>query len=288
MAQKKDLTELQQAERRYQNLIEKRDRFNADARAVREERDLLNKKKGEVRQQVNGLRDDRSRLLKEVREHKAQRDDLQRRAKELIRVKRKLRGRLKGGVEAEVRTRQKQIARLETDQETQSLSLAEESRLLENLRRAREELAELEAVEREHHEVLKEVGELDAAIDDHFEGAEAEHLEVVRISAQAQAGRSELDEKLDELSVLIAEANRIHELFVTVRERADHYHQRAMEMRKEVISIKRTRRREHAEGKVLMKEQKTAVREALEDEEKIDEAVDEALATLRKGGKLEL
>ncbi|MDX1534708.1 MAG: hypothetical protein R3291_03715, partial [Thermoplasmata archaeon] len=62
MAQKKELTELQQAERRYQNLIDRRDRFNADARVVREERDLLNKKKGAVRQQANAIRDKRSRL----------------------------------------------------------------------------------------------------------------------------------------------------------------------------------------------------------------------------------
>ncbi|MFQ5919472.1 MAG: hypothetical protein ACE5I4_05435 [Thermoplasmata archaeon] len=288
MARKKELTELQQAERRYQNLIEKRDRFNADARVVREERDLLNKKRGGVRQQANALRDRRSRLLAEVRERKARRNDLQRRAKELIAVKRKLRGRLKGGVQAEVGNRRNRVARLETQQETQSLSLAEEARLLEDLRQAREELTELEALQQEHESVLKEVGELDTAIDDHFQRAEEEHQEVVGRSSRAQALRKELDEKLAEGAILAAEANRIHELFVKVKDRADHYHQRATEMRKEVITIKRSRRREHTEGKALLKEQKAVVREALEDETKLDEAVDEALATLKKGGKLEL
>ncbi|MFQ6012105.1 MAG: hypothetical protein ACE5LS_00450 [Thermoplasmata archaeon] len=288
MAKKKDLSERQQAELRHQNLLEKRDRFNADARAVRQERDLLNEKKGALRRETNTLRDRRSRLLKEVREHKAERDDLQRRAKELIQIKRQLRSRLEGGVQAEVRKRRDQLQRMEMQQQTQSLNLSEEARLLEDLRRGREELAELESVQREHEEVLTEVGELDAAIDDHFQRAEAEHQQVVRKSEQAQTVRRELDKKLDELAVLIAEANHIHELFRKIRERADHYHQRAMEMRKEVISIKRARRRERAEGQVLMKEQKAAVQEALEDEEKLDQAVDEALATLRRGGKLEL
>ncbi len=288
MARTEELTELQQAERRYQNLIEKRDRFNADARVVREERDLLNNKKGAVRQQANAIQDRRSRLLKEVREHKGRRNDLQRRAKELIEVKRKLRGRMKGGVQAEARNRRDQVAELETQQETQSLSLPEEARLLERIRRAREELAELEVLAREHESVLHEVGELDVAIDDHFQRAETEHREVVDQSAQAQGLRAELDEKLAEGAILAAEANRLHELFVKVRERADHHHQRAMEMRKEVISFKRSRRQEHTEGRARLKAQKAVVREALEDEAKLDEAVDEALATLRKGGKLAL
>ena len=288
MARKEELTELQQAERRYQHLVEKRDRFNAEARVVREERDLLNKKKGAVRQQTNVIQDQRSRLLKEVREHKGRRNDLQRRAKELIEVKRRLRGRMKGGVQAEVRNRRDQVAKLETQQETQSLSLPEEARLLESIRRAREELAELEALAREHESVLHEVGELDVAIDEYFQRAETEHREVVEQSAQAQALRRELDTKLAEGAILAAEANRLHELFMKVRERADHYHQRAMEMRKEVISVKRSRRQEHTEGRALLKAQKAVVREALEDEAKLDEAVDEALATLKKGDKLEL
>ncbi len=288
MARKDDLTEQQQAERRYQTLIEKRDHFNAEARAVRQERDLLNEKKGPVRQQANAIRGRRSQLLREVRDHKAKRNDLQRRAKELIQIKRKLRGRQKGGVEAQVRTRRDQATKLETQQQTQSLSLTEESRLLETLRRTRKELAELEALQREHESILSEVGEVDVAIDDHFQRAEAEHREVVTKSEHAQVLRRELDEKLDEVSVLIAEANRIHELFVKVKERADHFHQRAMEMRREVISIKRSRRREHIEAKALVKQQKAVVREALEDEKKLDETVDEAIATLRKGGKLEL
>jgi uncharacterized coiled-coil DUF342 family protein len=288
MARKKDLTEQQQAEQRYQNLIEKRDHFNAEARVVREARDLLNEKKGPVRQQANAIRDRRSQLLREVRDHKAKRNDLQRRAKELIQIKRKLRGRLKGGVEAQVRTHRDQATKLETQQQTQSLSLTEESRVLENLRQARKDLAELEALQRDHESVLGEVGEVDVAIDDHFQRAETEHQEVVTKSEQAQVLRRELDEKLDEVSVLIAEANRIHELFVKVKERADHSHQRAMEMRKEVISIKRSRRQERTEAKALVKQQKAVVREALEDEKKLAEAVDEAIATLRKGEKLEL
>ncbi len=288
MARKEELTELQQAEWRYQNLIEKRDRFNADARVVREERDLLNKKKGAVRQQANAIRDRRSRFLKEVREHKGRRNDLQRHAKDLIEIKRKLRSRMKGGVQAEVRNRRNQVVKLETQQETQTLSLPEEARLLESIRRAREELAELEALAQEHESVLLEVGELDAAIDDYFQRAETEHREVVDRSAQAQALRGELDEKLAEGAILAAEANRLHELFLKVRERADRYHERAMEMRKEVISVRSSRRREHTEGRALLKAQKAVVHEALEDEAKLDEAVNEALATLKKGGKLEL
>lgn len=288
MARKDDLTEVEQAEKRYQRLLEKRDRYNAEGRAVRQERDLLNEKKGTVRKEANALRDKRSQLLTEVREHKAARNDLQKRAKELIQVRRQLRGELKGGVAGQVKRFRDRIAQLEREQETQSLSLDAEARLLENLRGARQELAEVEKIQRDHEDVLQEVGELDTAIDDHFARADVAHEHVVQKSEAAQTLRPAIDEKFDELSRLIAEANRVHELYLKVRERADYYHQRGVEMRKKVITIRRSRRAEAKEGRKLVAKQKAAVEQALDDDEKLDEAVDEALATLRKGGKLEL
>ncbi|MEE9236624.1 MAG: hypothetical protein V3U52_02380 [Thermoplasmata archaeon] len=288
MGRKKTLGELQLAEVRYRNFLERRDRYNADARAIREERDLLNRKKGEVRQEIVSLRSRRSLILSEVREHKASRNELQRRAKELILVKRKLRGDLKGGLEGELMRQQERMREMDTRQQTTSLTLEEEEKLLSDLRQIRDDVARLETIERDHGEVLQQVVEIDGSIDDLFQQAEAQHRLVLRKSEESQSIMEEIAEKEESLSLLTAEANRIHKAFVSVREKADHYHEKAMELRERLISIKRSRREEYEEGRKGMLEQKEVVKRALEDEEAVEKAVEEALSHLLKKGKLEL
>lgn len=288
MARKKTLSELQQAEVKYRTLLEKRDTYNAEARSMREERDLLNQHKGELRREMNALRDERSLVLKEVREHKGKRNELQRRAKELIQVKRELRGKLKGGVQEELARLRESIEEMETRQETTSLTLEQEERLLKDLREAYENLDRLQAIERKHREVLEQVGEIDGTIDDLFQRAEAEHQEVVRKSEEAQRLHEQIAEKVEALSLLIAEANKVHEAFKAVKEKADHYHMRAMEMRQKILTVKRSRREEYEEARKVLIEHKKAVKEALEDEEALEKAVEDALSLLKKRGKLEL
>ncbi|MCJ2519689.1 MAG: hypothetical protein LN412_01905 [Candidatus Thermoplasmatota archaeon] len=288
MGRKKTLGELQLAEVRYRNFLERRDRHNADARAIREERDLLNRKKGEVRQEIVSLRSRRSLILSEVREHKASRNELQGRAKELILVKRKLRGDLKGGLEGELMRQQERMREMDTRQQTTSLTLEEEEKLLSDLRQVRDDVARLETIERDHGEVLQQVVEIDGSIDDLFQQAEAQHRLVLRKSEESQSIMEEIAEKEESHSLLTAEANRVHKAFVSVREKADHYHKKAMELREKLISIKRSRREEYEEGRKGMLEQKEAVKRALEDEEAVEKAVEEALSHLLKKGKLEL
>ncbi len=288
MGRKRTLSELQHAEVRYRSLLEKRDEHNAEARTIREERDLLNKKKGEVRQEASRLRDRRSLLLKEVRAHKEKRNELQARAKELINVKRKLRGELKGSIEAELEDRKGRLREMETRQQTTSLSLEQEQRLLEEMRRAQSELDHLEAVAKEHRDVLQQVEELDATIDGHFQRAESEHQEVLRKSESVMALRGEIDTKMEALSLLAAEANKVHETFKAMKEKADHYHERAMEMRKKILSIKRARKQEYDEAMKALRKHKETVRKALGDEEALEKAVDDAISHLKKEGKVEL
>ncbi len=288
MGRKRTLSELQIAELKYRNFLEKRDSHNADARIIREERDLLNRKKGDLRRQIRDLRNKRSALLEEVSEHKESRNQLQRQAKELIQIKRQLRGSLKGGVEEELKRQRKGIQDMEARQQTTSLTLEQEERLLTDLRQAHEDLIHLEAVMEEHNDVLKRVGEVDATIDDFFQRAEDEHQAVLGKSGEAQSIRGEIDQLVESLSRLIAEADRVHSAFLSVKEKADHYHERAMELKEQLISVKRNRRQEYKEAAQALLEQKEQVRKALEDEEAMEEATEEALSVLRKKGKLEL
>lgn len=288
MPRRKVLSELQRAEVRYRHLLEKRDALNREAAALRGERDLVHGKGAEIREALRPLLESHRALLEEVRSHKARRNDLQARAKELIALKRQLRGRLQGDLGDALARLEEDVARMEREQETRSLSLEEENRLLEALRGARAERAELERIREDHQEVLSQVNDLDVAIDDHFRWADEAHAALVAKSERVQALRAQMGARRDVLRRLDAEGDRLHGAFLAARERADRYHRRAVEMREELLALRRAQQAEDTEGRELLEAQREAVREALEDDAAWEGAVEAALGHLRKGGKLEL
>lgn len=288
MARRKEADERERAEVRLRYLLEKRDALNDEARSLRKERDRVNAKKAGVLEEYRALRDTHRQRVAAVRAHKARRDELQAEAKKLIRLKRTLKGRLRGGLESGLDRLRQDVARLEREQQTRELSLEAENRLLETLRRRRTELSELETLGREHRDVLERVQELDEAIDARFREADEAHAQVVARSEEVEALFAPLDEKRETLDVLFAESDRLHQAYLKVRERADHYHRRAAELREEVVAVREARRAEASAARQWAADQREAVREALEDDEEWEEAVDEALDHLRKGGKLEL
>lgn len=288
MGRRKTQDEMEHAEVRYRTFLERRDERNAEARALREERDLLNGRSAELRGEARALRERRATLLRAVREHKGRRNDLQARAKDLIRAKGEMRGRLRGSPEEALARQEDRIERLERRQETSATSLDDEAALLEEIRRAREDLQDLKGTLTKHRKLLHEVGEMDATIDGLFRQAEAEHTAVVELSQEVLGVKGDLDEKEEALSLVQAEADRMHRAFLAVKERADRYHTRAAEMREKILSIRRARREEDREARAAMKNQREAARQALEDEEAVEEVVEEALAILRDKGKLEL
>lgn len=279
---------MERAEVRYRTFLERRDEHNAKARALREERDLLNGRSANLRRELRALRETRSTLLRDVREHKARRNELQARAKELIRAKRELGAQLRGSPEEARARQQDRIARLERRQQTTSLTLQEEGALLEELRQARAALAQLEVTLKKHRKLLHEVGELDATIDGLFHQAEAEHERVLALSEEVMAMKGGVEERDEGLSLLEAEADRMHKAFLAAREKGDRYHARAMEMREAILVLQRARREEAEEARTIMASQRQATRQALEDEEAVETAVEEALSVLRDKRKLEL
>ncbi len=197
---------------------------------------------------------------------------------------------MRGSPEEAVARQRDRIARLEERQQTTPLplSLPEEGSLLEELRQAREALGELENALKKHRRLLHEVGELDATIDGLFRQAEAEHATVLALSEEVMAMKDDLEERDEGLSLLEAEADRMHRAFLAAREKGDRYHARAAEMREKILSLHRARGEEAQEAREIMETRRQATRQALEDEEAVDEAVEEALSILQDKRKLEL
>jgi uncharacterized coiled-coil DUF342 family protein len=128
---KKTPTELDNAEKKYQSLIDKRNEYNTEANAYRDERNTFNDKRKELSEEAKEKRAQRTALNKEMREHKKKRNELQKKAKELIAFKKSKGGKIEKNLPQTIEELRKEIARLEIKQETISVPIEEEKELLE-------------------------------------------------------------------------------------------------------------------------------------------------------------
>ena len=287
-AKKEKASEIDNAEKRHQSLIEKRNKFNSEARVYREERDALHNQKKKLIEEMKEIRELRGALLKEMREHKSLRNQLQKEAKQLIAFKKKVGVRIHKNLEREIEEKRKEAARLEIKQETISLSLDDENKLLEQIKIKKTELHELEKLFKEQKNITADVDELNAKIDELFKQSDKEHEDVIRLSEEGEKYRERITTSMNEVGVLINEANKKHEKYIKIKERADYYHKRAVEMRGKILSIRKEKRMELEEAKKEIRNQNLEVKKALEDEKELDKIAKASVEKLLKGGKLEL
>lgn len=288
MPRKRTPTELEKAEVKLRSLLDKRDQLNAEANAVRQERDLLHEQRRETTGKMREFKDQRDQFVKEMREHKRKRNALHSKARDLIELKRKMRGRVNVRIVDDLRHLRKELDDMEMKQQTSSMSIADENELIDEIRKTFHELRDLEKIEDENVKTTKDVGEINQQIDEFFKEADEEHRLVVDLSNKAQEMHEKVVESFKAIATLTAEANKKHADFLELRVKADAYHERAQEMRRTVLKTKEDERREKREARDLIKQQNLSVRKALLDKKKLDEAADEQLAKLLKQGKVEL
>jgi phosphoserine phosphatase len=286
MPRKRTSSELDIAELKYRNLVDKRNGFNDEARVFREERDALNLQKRELLDEMKALREKRDFLVNEMRLHKARRNELQAKAKELIAAKKSQRKVLRRGLDGNIHSLQERISELERRQETVAMDLKEENQLLEDLKRSRDGLAELAELYAEQESILQGIKGADEAIDELFRQADLEHQMVVEKYTESHEVHEKYVGLVKEVSHLIAAADKKHEEFLKIRERADHYHRRAMEMREKILSIRRERVAEKREARAFIRDRRKKFKK--EEMVREEEKVDEALETLKKGRKITL
>ena len=288
MVRKKSVSELEKAEIRLESLVERRTVLNSQANVLRQERDLVHETKRERSAQLRELKGRRMELVGEARAHRAKRDGFQGKAKSLIEVKRKLRGRSGTSVGEEVRALRRQIKEMEMRQQTASLTLSAENKLLDATKAKIAQLRTLEALKAEEDQVSREVKDLDAEITDLFAQADREHEAAQDLSDRARALDGELDTLLETVSALAREGDAKHEAYLESRAKADEVHAKVVEMREKVLSDRAAKHAEVREGRELVRRQNQSVRRVLLDEKKLDESADEALRDLLQKGRVEI
>lgn len=282
-------SERERAEERYQDFVEKRNGYNETARQARHERDALHDQRSTLMQDVIALRDAMRENTRLKRKHQQARNASRKRALKLIEVKKKKfqKGRRTSPRET-VDELMRQIVRADDRLETTEMSLADERNIIDKLRILRRSLAEQQA-ELERDELQSaEVEELDREIDAKFAEAEERHRHVVELAQANQQLYDKVTTLMDEATHLTGEADRKHKEFLAAREKADHHHERAMEMRAKLSGYRKEVRAERDAGRRLVSDGRKRVRQALQDEKKLKQVADEALQELLAGGKISL
>lgn len=279
---------LQNAEERYQGFIAKRTEFNAQAAALREERDELNGAKKQAFDELNAMKKERQKTIEELKKHRDKRNLLQQRAKQLIAHKQSRTKRSGKKTEVSAQELRHKVKDLDKFQQTANLSLEEERALLERMKRLYGDLKDQEKEEEALGEVAKEISELNATIDELFQQADEEHAQVVKCSKAADAMRAKEKETYFSITHLISESDKKHKEFIEARKRADHNHQRAMELRETMSSIRKEQWQERDQQRRAIRDHNQRTRRGTGDKKALDKAADDSLAELMKSGKIKL
>jgi uncharacterized coiled-coil DUF342 family protein len=279
---------LNSAQKKYQALIEKRDTLHEEANTFKIERNRLNDKKKNLVEEMKEYKTKRNECTSKMKEHKIKRDQLQNQAKSLINYKRDKSNEIFRDLPSDILAAEEQLKDLDMKYQTSSLTPEEENKLLDTIRSKYRELDELKKLKPAQQDLLSDIDDTDEKITRLFQLADEEHEDVVRLSEESQKYHDQMQVYVDDISVLIAEADQKHEEFKKINDRATYYHERALELRSQIVAIRKVLRKQAKDAKKVIEEQNLAVSKALDDDDKIDEAIDKQLEELKNKGKIEM
>lgn len=282
---KPDLRNLQD---KFHGLLDQRNSYNDLAKEAREGRNLLNDQRREKAEGLEQLKATRDAANQKMREHKERRNAYQDQAKALIGQKKGKAGSVERSLPLRVRKLRGEIESLMERQETSVMSPAKERDLVDDVRMKRTELKDLEA-EMEKQKLLSvDLDDTDAAIDDLFKKADAEHEMVKKFHAESNESHEKFVATIKELRVIGGEANEKHAAFVAFRVKADEFHNKAMELREQIGEIRGVRQAEFNARRKEIGDVNARARAAVNDPKAMEKATDSALEDLKKGGKISL
>ena len=280
--------DVRSAEKKYQTLIEERNKLNDEANEIKDERNILNTKKTEMIKQMNELKDKRNKLMDQMREHKKLRDLYHKKAKELITERRKTRGKIVFSLPEKVLSLRQNMQELEFKQQTVPMSIKKERGIVDRIRKGKNEIKNIEEKLKEQEKTEADITSISGSLDELFKKADEEHKGVIRLYNEAQNYHEKMKTFVNEIAHLINEANKKHKGYLEIRERANKVHVKAMEMRNTVLVYKREIWKKKQEAKKDIIDQNIKVKKVLEDKGKLEKHAETALEKLLRKEKVSL
>ncbi len=271
---------------KFHGLLDQRNEFNDLAREARDARNLLNDQRREKAKEIEDQKTARDRKNEEMKKHKELRNSYQDQAKALIAQRKGKAGAIERSLPLRVRKLKGEIQAALERQETTVLGPAKEKELVDDVRRKRAELAQLEAELGKQKAANVDLSDTDAAIDELFSKADEEHEKVVAIQKVANEHHDKFVAAVKEVRTIASEADKKHQEFIALKTKADDYHNKAMELREKVMAVRGERAAEYAARRKEIGDINTRARQNISDPKAIEKANESALEQLKKGGKI--
>jgi uncharacterized coiled-coil DUF342 family protein len=285
---KKTRKHLEDAEKRYQSMIEKRDELHKEGNLLKEERDALHAQKRDTVDEIKTLKDERAELVEVMRSHKSRRDQAQNEAKRLIARKRGKSQEIYQDLSGQIDDLETELKIMDYEYQTKPLTMEEENEHLDKIREKYTKLVQLKKLNPKHEVLLGEIDDINERITGLFKLADDEHKEVDKYYKKSQKVHEKIQTLNEGIQHLVDEANKKHAEFLKINERSNHFHKRAMEMRGKILSIRRERKEVITEARKVVDDINLGVKQKFEDEDVLDQAADDAIKKLKSKGKINL
>ena len=276
-------------EAKVRKLRETRNNFNAEAKAVAEQRNAVQKQYKDHREKHTLLLAEMKVIRSEIKLHKEKRNALQDQRRDLIN-KSKGRQKEKGekqSASAEYFRLQSEIAHLESTFETSgNIGKAREDKMMSDIKRMKQRVNELEPEVGEFELAKVDLSDLDLAIKGLSAEADAAHQLMLEAVQKADEKKEELDESFSHRDFLKAEGDRYHEESVELREKANQVHEKIEAMMVEVNQTREQLNLSKAERDSWMSDHNKKVKKEMKTGAESEEVASTLIDSLLKDGQL--
>jgi phosphoserine phosphatase len=263
-------------------------RQNRESLQWAEKRDILHEEIKKLRMEAKNLKEKRDALNDEVRHLKTLREEIKRKYNEEIgniqRLKQQIRETKTKLHQKNVQSLEKEIERFEWRIQTDSLSLNEEKKLVEQVKNLEKQLEFYGNMESKKDEIQT----LENAVKKHKFEILAYQEKIVELAALSQKSHLKMLEYYEKMKELKAEADKMHKKYLESREKAQVFQSRYKEVLNQILSIKRAvQEREEKERIKKLAELKALLeKNALEKLKRGDKLTFEEFKILAEQGKI--
>jgi len=275
-------------EAKLRRMRNQRDKHNEAARRAADSRNSIQQQGSELRERIKMRMDEQKGVRSQAKVHQARRDEIQKHIRELISRKR---GRKGDGpsksVVIQLSETVSEIDRIENQIMTDGrLSLKKENDLINQLRSLISKRDKLLPAVEEHQIITVDLGDLEASIQRLKAEADNEHQLMIDQNKLADSIWSEIKPMFEERDFLKGEGDRLHEAFLSERQKADETHTNTVEMLAKVNEIRDEIKSQLEERKRLVRDHNQSVRDALRTPDQDEGLVDSLSKELMESGSI--
>ncbi len=276
------------SENKHQMILQKRNMYIEEAKKAREELDMLNKSKAEKLKELDQIKMRKRELREDFHRHVEVRNNYRKVAFEAIEKRKAIRKQHDPNYGKSISELMEYIKDLELRQQTVSMPIAEENKLIEELRKKTSELKEMEKNLSEHDKISGSLVELNKIVDENMKKADEANLIIDKLKKELDDEEEKLVNFVNGFGSVVEVANAKYKEYIEYVKKAKEEGKKAYEMRIRILTLKKGNKNELMATKREVEELNKSVDKQFGNADAINRRADNFLDELKKKGKINL